>query len=80
MSKDIEKLMKIQGMIDRRKYHLCVTTDLQDKYSWTLFLYNPKIDDYFSCYNRPILDSAIDTVDELFDYLKRHSGFEGRPF
>lgn len=80
MSKEIEKLMKIQAMIDKKKYHLCVTTDLQDKYSWVLFLYNPNIDDYFSYHNRPILDSTIDTVDELFEYLKRHGGFEGRPF
>lgn len=76
MSKEIETLMKIQGKINRSKYHLCVTTDLQNQYSWVLFLYNPKTEDYFSSYNFPILESRIDTIDELFEYLKKHDGFE----
>lgn len=76
MNKDIEKLMKIQNRIDKHKFHLCVETNLEDKYRWVLFLYNPNIEDYFSSYNRAILTSEISTIEELEDYLKRYEGFE----
>lgn len=75
MSKEIEKLIKIQGRINKNKFHLCVNTNLTDQCDWVLFLFNPNIDDYFSSYNMPILSSRIDSIEYLEEYLKKHDGF-----
>lgn len=76
MNKEIEKIMKIQSRIDKKKFHLCVSTNLEDECRWVLFLYNPNIEDYFSSYNRLIFDSERTTIDELEEYLKKYDGFE----
>ena len=78
MSKDIEKLMKIQNKINNKRFHLCIQTNLENDYRWVLFQYFPDIDDYFSNFNAPIMESAVDTLDELIEYLKKHNGFDGR--
>lgn len=75
MSKDIEKLIKIQGAINKNIYHFHVETNLENDYRWVLYLYNPNTKDYFSEYNRPILQSSIDSIDYLIDYLEKHDGF-----
>lgn len=80
MSKDVEKLIKIQNTIDKNKYHLFVETDLEKSYKWVLFLYNPNIENYFSSYNPAIMNSRIDSLDDLENYLKKHDGFENGLF
>lgn len=75
MDKDIEKLIKIQGAINKNVYHLYIETDLETEYKWVLFLFNPNVKNYFSEYNRPILTSSIDSIDYLVDYLEKHNGF-----
>jgi hypothetical protein len=74
MSEEIEKLIKIQGAINRNIYHLHVETDLENSYNWILFQYFPD-EKYFSRYNQPILNSNVDSIDYLIDYLKKHNGF-----
>lgn len=76
MSKEIEKLLKIQNRLDRNKYHLFIQTNLDNEYRWELFLYNPNIEDYLSSYNRIILDSERTSLDELEEYLKKYNGFD----
>lgn len=76
MNKDIEKLIKMQGKINKKRFHLCVDTNLEDKYRWVLFLYNPNTEAYFSDYNRAILYSDVDSIEDLEDYLKKHEGFD----
>ena len=76
MSKEIEKLLKIQNRLNKKIYHLFIQTNLDNEYRWELFLYNPNIDDYLSSYNRAILDSERTTLDELEEYLKKYNGFE----
>lgn len=78
MNKDIEKLIKIQGAINKNNYHLYIETNLQDEYRWILYLYNPNTKDYFSSYNRSILNSSIDSIDYLMEYLENHDGFDRR--
>ena len=78
MSKDIERLIKIQGRINKNRFHFHVETNLVDEYRWVLFMYMPNIDDYFSSYNVAILDSTRSTIDELEEYLKKYDGFNGR--
>lgn len=78
MSKDIEKLIKVQGAINKSKYHLFIETDLEENYRWILYIYNPNIKNYMSEYNFPILNSDDDSVDYLIDYLKNHNGLSGR--
>ena len=75
MSEEIEKLIKIQGAINRNMFHLHVETDLVNSYKWGLFLYYPDTKNYFSRYNRPILMSSVDSIDYLIDYLNKHDGF-----
>ncbi len=76
MNKDIEKLIKIQEKINKQAFHLCVSTNLEDEYRWVLFLYMPNTENYFSEYNRPILDSTRTSIKELEEYLKKYNGFE----
>lgn len=76
MSKEIEKLLKIQNRLNKKIYHLFIQTNLDNEYRWELFLYNPNIEDYLSSYNRVILDSERTTLDELEEYLKKYNGFE----
>ena len=76
MSKEIEKLLKIQNRLNKKIYHLFIQTNLDNEYRWELFLYNPNIDDYLSSYNRAILDSERTTLDELEEYLKKYGGFD----
>lgn len=78
MSKDIEKLIKIQGKVNRNRFHLNIETNLEDEYKWVLFMYMPNCDDYFSSYNKAILDSRRSTIDELEEYLKKYDGFNER--
>lgn len=76
MSKDIERLIKIQGRINNKAFHLHVSTNLVDEYRWALFLYMPNKEDYFSNYNRAVLDSSRSTVEELEEYLDKYDGFD----
>lgn len=76
MSKEIEQLMKIQNRINKNRFHLCVSTDLEKEYRWTLFQYFPDIEDYFNEFNAPIMSSVVDSIDDLMKYLEKHNGFD----
>lgn len=78
VKKEIERLWKIQDRLNKRAFHLHIETNLVDKYVWALYLYMPNIEDYFSSYNRAILDSTRSNVEELEFYLSRYDGFDGR--
>lgn len=80
MSKDIERLIKIQNIIDKSIYHLFIETDLESKYKWILFLNNPNLDYYLSTFNPAIMDSNVDSLDDLEEYLKKHGGFKNEMF
>ena len=76
MNKDIETLIKIQDKINRRRYHLHVDTDLQEKFRFLLFINFNDERDYFSTLNFPILSTRDgDTVEDLMKYLEKHDGF-----
>ena len=76
MNKDIEKLIKIQGKINKRRFHFHVETDLAENYRWLLFLNMPDRKDYFSSYNPAIMSSEVDSIDDLMNYLEKHEGFD----
>lgn len=78
MSKEIEELIKIQGVINKNKYHLFVNTDLEKEYRWILYLYFPNTEDYFSTHNHPIMHSDIDSIEDLKNYLLKHEGVRQR--
>lgn len=78
MSEEIEKLIKIQGVINNNRYHLSIRTDLEEKSDWRLYMVLDKVEDYLSDRNAPIMDSTIDTIDDLIDYLDKHNGFSMR--
>lgn len=80
MNKDVERLIKIQNVINKNKYHLFVQTDLEKNYKWVLFLNNPNLENYFSNYNPAIMNSNIDSLDDLEEYLKKHEGFRNGMF
>lgn len=76
MNKDIEKLIKIQDKINKKRYHLHVYTDLIDNYNFVLFINFNDERDYFSQLNYPILSTEYkDTIEDLENYLKKHDGF-----
>ena len=79
MNKEIELLIKIQGKLNKRRYHLYTETDLEEKYRFLLFIKFDDNRDYFSTNNLPLLSSNEgDTVNDLKEYLERHNGFDGR--
>ncbi len=78
MNKEIEKLIKIQGILNKNIYHLCIETNLEDKANWCLYQVFSDFDKYMSPDNHAILDSDKDTIDELINYLEKHNGFSRR--
>lgn len=78
MNKDIEKLIKIQGIINKGKFHLFIKTDLEEKAEWCLYQVFAEFDKYIREDNKAILDSDIDTIDYLINYLEKHEGFVRR--
>lgn len=78
MSEEIEKLIKIQGTLNKNNYHLFINTNLEDKAEWYLYQVFSDFDKYISPDNHAILDSDKDTIDELINYLEKHNGFSRR--
>lgn len=78
MSEEIEKLIKVQGILNKRKFHLCIRTDLEQKAEWYLYQVFADVDHYLSPENSSIMDSGTDSIDELIKYLENHNGFERR--
>lgn len=78
MSEEIEKLIKVQGILNRRKYHLCIHTDLEKQADWWLYQVFAEVDHYLSRENSAIMESGKDSIDDLIKYLENHNGFERR--
>lgn len=78
MSEEIEKLIKVQGIINRNKFHLYIKTNLEDKAEWSLYQVFADFDKYISMDNGAILESEVDSIEDLIKYLEKHGGFERR--
>lgn len=78
MSEEIEKLIKIKGIINKSKFHLWIRTDLDKKAEWQLYQVFADYDKYMSPDNKAILDSEADSIEELINYLQKHNGFHNR--
>ncbi|MBR0428152.1 MAG: hypothetical protein IJK18_08160 [Clostridia bacterium] len=78
MSEEIEKLIKIQGILNKNKYHLYINTDLEKKAKWDLYQVFADYDKYMSMDNGAILESETDTIEDLINYLRKHNGFKTR--
>jgi hypothetical protein len=78
MSEEIEKLIKVQGILNKRKFHLCIRTDLEQKAEWYLYQVFADVDHYLSPENSSIMESGKDSIDDLIKYLENHNGFERR--
>lgn len=78
MSEEIEKLIKIQGILNRNKFHLCIHTDLEKNAEWYLYQVLADVDHYLSSENSAIMDSNKDSIDDLINYLEKHNGFKCR--
>lgn len=78
MNDRIEKLIKIQGILNTNKFHLAIATDLLEKADWRLFQVFDDYKKYMSSANSAILDSETDSIEELIDYLEKHNGFSRR--
>lgn len=80
MKKEIEKIIKIQNKLNKRNFHLGVETDLEEKTRWSLYLNFRDFDKYMSNDNRAIMESEIDSLDDLINYLEKHEGFRKSAF
>ena len=78
MNENIEKLIKIQGILNKNKFHLCVMTDLEEKAEWRLYQILDDYKQYLLRENTAILSSNIDSIEDLIDYLEKHDGFSRR--
>jgi hypothetical protein len=78
MNENREKLIKVQGIINKERFHLSIRTDLEEKAEWRLYQILNDDDKYMSRDNRAILDSDIDSIDDLISYLEKHDGFSRR--
>lgn len=75
MIEEIEKLIKIQGILNKDKYHLCVQTDLEKESAWYLYLVGGDFKEYLGRCNDSIMSSQVDSIDDLIKYLENHDGF-----
>jgi hypothetical protein len=69
MNKKIRKIRRLLG----NDYHLSETLDMEKGNSWVLYSTcnnNPIY--YFSKYNKPIMTSEKNTLDELYTFAKKH--------
>lgn len=78
MSEEIEKIIKIQGIINKSKYHLSIRTDLEKEVEWRLYQIFDDTERYLSADNSAILSSGIDSTEDLINYLEKHNGFSRR--
>lgn len=79
MKPELEKLIKIKGIINKDIFHLFVRTNLEDVFEFELYLKNIPLDDYLRNETRSILSTRYgDSVEDLERYLKNHNGFERR--
>ena len=78
MNKEIEKLIKVQGIINKDKFHLCIHTDLEEKAEWYLYQVFADVNQYLSKSNSSIMDSKTDSIDDLIKYLENHNGLKVR--
>lgn len=75
MSDDIQQLIKMKNKINKNRFHLCIETDLENKYKWYLFQNFNNLEDYFSKDNQPIFHSDLTTIEELDNYLQKYNGY-----
>jgi len=78
MSEEIEKLIKVQGILNKNRFHLCIYTDLEKNAEWYLYQILANVDHYLSPKNSSIMDSRKDSIDDLINYLEKHDGFKSR--
>ncbi len=76
MSEELEKLIKIKGIINKDKFHLCVWSNLEEVQDWQLYQKFANYDEYMSRDNHAILESKKDTIDDLVKYLENHNGIK----
>lgn len=74
MSDEIERLIKIQGIINKNKYHLAIRTDLEKEAEWRLYQMFVDYKEYMNAGNTAILNSQVDTIEDLITYLEKHNG------
>lgn len=76
MDANLEKLIKLQGAVNKDMYHLHITVNIiDDTYEWILFKVLDSYEEYMSWTNRPIMSSDMHTMSELEIYLKQNNGF-----
>ncbi len=74
MNKKMRKIRKLLG----EDYHICETLDIENGNSWVLYsTCNNNSISYFSKYNKPIMTSEKNTLDELYAFAKRHHKLNG---
>ena len=78
MSEEIERLIKVQGILNKNRFRLCIHTDLEKNAEWYLYQILANVDHYLSPENSSIMDSRKDSIDDLINYLEKHDGFKSR--
>lgn len=74
MNKKMRKIRKLLG----EDYHICETLDIENGNSWVLYsTCNNNSIYYFSKYNKPIMTSEKNTLDELYTFAKKHHKLNG---
>ena len=71
---DIEKLIRIQGAVNRDNYHLYIHIDMWDNYTWILYRMLDDFNEYMHSDNKPIMTSKDYTVDNLIRFLLDNNG------
>ena len=72
---NIEKLIKLQGAVNKDLFHLSISINLSDySYEWVLFKVLDNFDDYMAWINRPVMSSNLHTINELETYLLENNG------
>lgn len=66
-----KEFMSITKTLDRNKYHTCCSL-LPDMETceWVIFRKNMPLDEYWSSENKPILDSKVNSKEELIEFCE----------
>lgn len=57
---------KIYEILDKKYFHVCVSTKENDIVEWDIYYSNLNYDDFFSSNNKPLLSSKTNTFDDIY--------------
>lgn len=62
---------KIREILDKDYFHVCYVHGKNGNDTWKIYFKNMQNEEYFSCKNRAILFSKVNTIEDVYDLRER---------